>query len=65
MKRYTLYAHQHLILEPSLKASHLVAAEPGTGKTLVGIELAKHFKAHPIRTGKTLVVTQLSLVESA
>lgn len=62
---YTLYAHQGQTLEPACKGSYGIFAGCGTGKTLIGIELAKYFKAHPIHSGRTLVVAPLSLVHTA
>ena len=62
---YTLYAHQQQVLDRALQASHGIFLEMGLGKTLVGIELAKHYKANPIRSGKTLVVCPLTLVHNA
>ena len=60
-----LYAHQQLALSRMIEKSMLLAADPGCGKTPVGLMLAQHFKAHPQRSGKTLVVAPLSLLEAA
>ena len=45
--------------------SMLLAADPGCGKTAVGLKLAEYRKAHPVRTGRTLVIAPLSLLELA
>lgn len=64
-KPYTLYAHQRLVLEKARHNSYGIFMECGTGKTLLGICLAKHYKSYPVRTGRTLVVAPLSLLFTA
>ena len=65
MSAYTLYEHQQLVLDKALQGSHCIFLQMGLGKTLVGIKLAEYFKAHPIMSGKTLVVCPLPLIENA
>lgn len=60
-----LYPHQQHAIDLMRNKSMLLAAEPGVGKTAVGLKLAEHFKANPIRSGRTLVVAPLSLLEGA
>jgi len=58
-----LYAHQERMLAVALDRSILLAAEPGTGKTLVGLKVIEDFKRRGI--GPALVVCPLSLIETA
>jgi len=62
---FKLYAHQKQVLEIARKRSYGIFLECGTGKTLVGICLARHFKTWPVKTGRTLVVAPLSLLWTA
>lgn len=64
-KPYALYAHQKLVLDKARHNSYGIFMECGTGKTLVGICLAKHYKSFPVRSGRTLVVAPLSLLFTA
>ena len=60
-----LYEHQQRALALTKQQSLLLGADPGCGKTAVGVLTAEYRKAHPVHSGKTLVVAPLSLLETA
>ena len=60
-----LYDHQRRIIDRMLQGSYGVFAQPGTGKTRCGIELARWCNANRVRSGRTLVIAPLSILESA
>lgn len=63
--KFPPYQHQKVLFDRMLPASHLVGAECGTGKTYAGLAIAERRAANPTRSGKTLVVAPLPLLEAA